>query len=489
MTIWFALILGFLVGLFARRIFGRSASERATGGPPGAGPGAGAGAGAQRRRRLPSSTEHVMDLLRRAHGAAAACLVGKETDPVIASAVPTAPLETFDRPISLARLAMADSREHVTRAPDTIIAVGDGSWGIAVQLGAGDFSASTIHGIATELRQLLGEIRVDYLPSFTGETPTRRVEVELPPGLNTLPAIASGLCDRARVLTGRPTAVAVRNTGTDSASVIAVSTNGNRRLLGAVASPQSAVGRACLHDGTITTGSTADLFGQLPKDRRRSEGQGTAYPLRDGRAGVGALIVFGPIDDLDAEVKERVMWLAADAGPRFAAAAAVRQAEERATTDPLTGLPNRTALDQAMANAPAGPCAVLYVDIDHFKAINDRLGHAGGDEALRHVAGVLRSALREGDLPTRTGGEEFVLWLPNTTKSSALEVAERVRSWVEKSRWLWEGSEVDLTCSIGVAATPDTTEQVANLMAAADAALYRAKRAGRNRVVEGRPAG
>ncbi len=432
-----------------------------------------------------------MDLLRRAHGAAAACLVGKETDPVIARAVPTEPRETFDRPISLARLAMADGREHVTRAPDTIVAVGDGSWGISVQLGAGDFSADRVHGVASELRRLLGEISVDYSSSFTGETPTRRVEVELPPGLNTLPAIASALCDRARAITGRPTAVAVRNTGTDSASVIAVSTNGDRRLLGAIAAPQSAVGRACLRDGTITTGSTADLFGQLPRDRRRGEEQGTAYPLRDGGQGVGALIVFGPIDDPDTEVKERVMWLAADAGSRFAAAAAVRQAEERATTDPLTGLPNRTALDRAMANAPAGPCpcAVLYVDIDHFKAINDRLGHAGGDEALRHVAGVLRSALREGDLPARTGGEEFVLWLPNTTKASALEIAERVRRWVEESRWLWEGSEVGLTCSIGVAATPDTTEQVANLMAAADAALYRAKRAGRNRVEEARPAG
>ena len=368
--------------------------------------------------------------------------------------------------------------------------MGDGRWGIAVQLGEGDFSESTIQGVATELRKLLGEIRVDYLPSFTGETPTRRVEVELPPGLNTLPAISSGLCDRARVLTGRPTAVAVRNTGTDSASVIAVSTNGNRRLLGAIASPQSAVGRACLRDGTITTGSMADLFGQLPKDRRRREGQGTAYPLRDGQQGVGALIVFGPIDDLDAEVKERVMWLAADAGPRFAAAAAVRQAEERATTDPLTGLPNRTALDQAMANAPAaGPCAVLYVDLDHFKAINDRLGHPAGDEALRHVAGVLRSALREGDVPARTGGEEFVLWLPNTDKASALDIAERVRRWVEESRWRWEGCEMGMTCSIGVAAIPDTTEQVANLMAAADAALYRAERAGRNRVEQALPAG
>jgi diguanylate cyclase len=141
-----------------------------------------------------------------------------------------------------------------------------------------------------------------------------------------------------------------------------------------------------------------------------------------------------------------------------------------------------------MSDASPDPCAVLYMDLDHFKKINDRFGHAAGDDALRHVAQILRSVVRERDVPARAGGEEFVLWLPETTKSSALEVAERVRRSVEESRWTWEGTVVGLTCSVGVAAKPDTTTQVANLTVAADAAMYRAKKAGRNRVEVARAA-
>ena len=385
----------------------------------------------------------------------------------------------------------------MTRDEETVVAIGDGRLGVAVLLGAGagagagagNHSPDKIETVSSELRKLLGDLHVDFLPGTARlSSGAHRVAVELPPGLNTLPAIASGLCDRARVITGRATAVVVRNAGTDTASVIAVSHNADRRLLGAVASPESAVGRACFGEGTITTGSRTELFGGLPEDRRRREEQGTAYPLRDGRQGVGALVVFGPNDELDPEVKERVMWLAVDAGPRFAAAAAVRVAEERALTDPLTRLPNRAALDQAMSNASQDVCAVLYVDLDHFKSINDRFGHAAGDDALRHIADVFRGVLRERDVAARTGGEEFVLWLPDTTRASALDVAERVRRTVGETEWTWEGSKISLTCSIGVAAKPDTTTQIDNLLPAADAALYRAKRGGRNRVEEAQSA-
>ena len=475
MALWTAFALGLSVGMVAgvlMRGAGTAKSERF-----------------RRRARLPTSTEHVMDLLRRAHHAAAVCLVGRDTDPIVASAGPMVALKSFDRPITLARLAMGDGRQHVTREPDTIIAVGDGKWGMSVLLGQSEYPTEVIETVSAELRRLLEKLHLDLQPSISQEIPAQRVEATLPPSLNTLPAIASGLCDRARIITGRPTAVVVRNPGTDSASVIAVSHNADRRLLGAVALPESAVGRACLVDGTITAGSNADLFGALPEDRRRRGHHGTAYTLRDGNQGVGALVIFGSDDELNLEVKERVMWLASDTSPRFAAAAAVRQAEERATTDHLTGLPNRMALDRAMADASPDPCAVLYMDLDHFKKINDRFGHAAGDDALRHVAQILRSVLRERDVPARAGGEEFVLWLPETTKSSALEVAERVRRRVEESRWVWEGAVVGLTCSVGVAARPDTTTQVANLTVAADAAMYRAKKAGRNRVEEARAAG
>jgi len=276
----------------------------------------------------------------------------------------------------------------------------------------------------------------------------------------------------------------LRDPDSEIATVISVSTNADRRLKGITVSPESAAGRACLVDGIITAASTNDLFGRPTRDRRCRVETGTAYPLRDGGYGIGALVVFGP-HDLDDATTERVIRLAGDVAPQFAAASAVQAAEERATRDNLTGLPNRVALERAMANASL-PCAILCVDIDHFKRINDTHGHAAGDGALKHLAGLFQPALRDGDIAARTGGEEFVLWLPGTPRESALDVAERLRGSIEEAVWIWSGKRIDLTCSIGVAAVPETTTQLANLIPAADAALYRAKRGGRNRVEEAR---
>jgi diguanylate cyclase (GGDEF)-like protein len=163
-------------------------------------------------------------------------------------------------------------------------------------------------------------------------------------------------------------------------------------------------------------------------------------------------------------------------------AAAIRAAETRARTDELTGLWNRRALDRTMQVDQSAECALLLVDLDHFKKLNDSLGHAAGDAALRHVARILRSTLREQDLAARVGGEEFALWLPNTSIERAREVAERVRQGVAAAKLYWAGAELSIACSVGVAAKPATVGQTANLYTAADAALYRAKEGGRNRV-------
>ena len=114
--------------------------------------------------------------------------------------------------------------------------------------------------------------------------------------------------------------------------------------------------------------------------------------------------------------------------------------------------------------------------------LNDALGHAAGDSALRHVAGILQSAVREKDLAARIGGEEFAVWMPDTPLAEGMEVAERIRRAVETTMWRWNGSAYAMTVSCGVAAYPDTVGDVNNLRSAADAALYRAKEAGRNRV-------
>jgi diguanylate cyclase (GGDEF)-like protein len=423
-----------------------------------------------------------MDLVRRAHNAKVVYLCGLGSEPIAASGPNRLDNETMERLRSLAKLSMGDGREHVIRGYEAIVAVGDRKLGAAVVLGRGDSSPDEIHEVSSELRRLLAELQVDLGARLAGARAARPTPVDLPPRLDTLPAIASGLCDRARIITGRPTAVVVRNPETQTAAVLAVSTNADRRLLGIPVAPDSAVGRACMGDGAIAAGTDEDLFGRVPANRRRKTGQGTAYPLRDGREGVGALVIFGGNEDLDPAVRERVMWLAVDMGPRFAAAAAVRAAEERAGTDSLTGLPNRSGLKSALANAPAGPCAILCVDVDHFKRINDEYGHAAGDAVLKHLARMFRAAIRDMDMAARVGGEEFVIWLPETDREAAQHVAERIRQTVADSGWEWAGSKVTLTCSIGLAARPETSPELENLIPAADAALYRAKRGGRNRV-------
>lgn len=159
----------------------------------------------------------------------------------------------------------------------------------------------------------------------------------------------------------------------------------------------------------------------------------------------------------------------------------------QAGTDALTGLPNRRSLDAALAAQCAlaaregRPCAVLMLDLDHFKAINDTHGHAVGDAVLRAFGQRLQAQLRRSDLCARYGGEEFVVLLAGTPFEPAEDVGERLRLSVSAGP-LVEG--VRATVSVGTAShRPD--DDVATLLARADAALYEAKRSGRNRVVAG----
>ncbi len=152
-----------------------------------------------------------------------------------------------------------------------------------------------------------------------------------------------------------------------------------------------------------------------------------------------------------------------------------------AQSDPLTGLTNRRGMDEAIGlwQESLKSFAVISVDIDHFKAVNDTYGHGVGDETLREVAQLMKQASRPGDLACRIGGEEFVLLLPNSTASVASEVAERLRAVVASAQFETVGH---LTISLGVALWR-TGESVAATFEKADQFLYRAKSLGRNRVV------
>ncbi|XCY75325.1 diguanylate cyclase [Pseudomonas sp. CBR-F] len=164
---------------------------------------------------------------------------------------------------------------------------------------------------------------------------------------------------------------------------------------------------------------------------------------------------------------------------------------ELAATDALTGLANRRTLDQRLrlewdrAQRSAEPLTVLMIDVDHFKAFNDRHGHQGGDEALRTVAQVIEGNIRRpADLAARYGGEEFAVVLPHTDSQGARVIAEHIRSSVEHLPRV-SGDTVPITVSIGLSTwTKNSRTTLEELLLNADQALYEAKHTGRNRVVD-----
>lgn len=163
---------------------------------------------------------------------------------------------------------------------------------------------------------------------------------------------------------------------------------------------------------------------------------------------------------------------------------------ERATVDPLTQLFNRAVgvqrLDEAMRlGARTGTAtSVILVDVDHFKRVNDTYGHAAGDLVLRSVSSLLKSTARTTDVPCRYGGEEMLVVLPATDRAGAAALAERIRARIAGSSTMVDGHAVTVTASFGVATVPAGAADVraADMIAAADRALYRAKAAGRNMV-------
>lgn len=224
-------------------------------------------------------------------------------------------------------------------------------------------------------------------------------------------------------------------------------------------------GRATLRDEGSANGTWVD-------GRRIAE-----VPLEDGaRIALGAFtaLKFTWADELEARWQARLA--------------------ERAIQDPLTGLYNRRHLEErlgaelAAASRHGRTLTVLLADADAFKAVNDTHGHLAGDEVLKMLAFVLRGAIRREDVLARFGGEEFAVVARETGLSGGKALAERMRRAVERSRCAWQGLDLAVTVSVGVATyapptpyEPGETDRA--LLEAADRALYLAKQAGRNTVV------
>jgi len=189
-------------------------------------------------------------------------------------------------------------------------------------------------------------------------------------------------------------------------------------------------------------------------------------------------------DEVETKVKERTLELME----------ANRKLNELSITDGLTGLYNHRyfmgALEAEYRRAIRykRSLALLLLDIDHFKNVNDTYGHPCGDLVLNALAALLKGCLRSADVAARYGGDEIAVLLPETSESKASEVAEKLRRHLEKRSFEWEGNSFSLTCSIGVAAVPETNIDNWNeLLHRADKSLYRAKEKGRNNVIAFNP--
>jgi diguanylate cyclase (GGDEF)-like protein len=214
-----------------------------------------------------------------------------------------------------------------------------------------------------------------------------------------------------------------------------------------------------------------------------------SFPLRVGASDFGSLVIRGSA--LDADQVETARALVAHAAVALENARLHRLVEEQAHVDALTGLANRRSLEETLTSELArarrldGELCLVLADLDRFKEVNDRFGHPAGDEVLRSFAHTLAGAVREGDIAGRWGGEEFALILVGVGVAGGLELAERARRLIcARPVSTVRGGPIAVAASFGVAACTGGAD-IDDLIAAADSALYAAKRAGRNRVVGG----
>jgi diguanylate cyclase (GGDEF)-like protein len=204
--------------------------------------------------------------------------------------------------------------------------------------------------------------------------------------------------------------------------------------------------------------------------------QGTEVPIQDSAAPIrdrignviGAVMVFHDVS------RESRLF---------------RQLSYQASHDSLTGLINRREFENRLVNALENSYthdgrshALLYVDLDQFKVVNDTFGHTAGDELLRQVTEMLQNNIRSTDILARLGGDEFGILLERCNEQRAVDVAEAIRSAVEAHRFVWQGAFTNVRCSIGVVMIDKDSSSVATVMSSADVACYSAKDMGRNQV-------
>jgi diguanylate cyclase (GGDEF)-like protein len=220
-----------------------------------------------------------------------------------------------------------------------------------------------------------------------------------------------------------------------------------------------------------------EVCGEMP-------GASACEPLLVGGEVIGSALVISPAAIVP-ERRARVRDSVAQAAPILANQRNLILAQTRAASDALTGLPNRRSADETLkrmaahAGRSVSPLAAVLLDLDHFKRLNDRHGHESGDKALAVVGRIISSTVRVSDFAARFGGEEFLLLLPDTDRSGAVAVAEKLRAEIARAELAGIGP---ISASLGVAVLPDDAPDGDALIRKADHALYAAKEQGRNRV-------
>lgn len=236
---------------------------------------------------------------------------------------------------------------------------------------------------------------------------------------------------------------------------------------------------------------------------------GTPFP-REEFPSMMALRTGKPVRDVIMGIyrpDERYVWILVSAMPLRARDGALEQVyssfeditqrvqleqelKRQASTDFLTGVANRRSFMARLENEfrrlrrlPSAVCAVLAMDVDHFKQINDTFGHAAGDAVLRRLVAIVQASIRDTDLLARTGGEEFAILLPDTPAAASMQLAQRLRQELERGEIAFEAQVLRITVSIGLAMIEPTDTGIDAVLSRADQALYRAKEGGRNRVV------
>jgi diguanylate cyclase (GGDEF)-like protein len=391
-----------------------------------------------------------------------------------ADGLPPAQVAAIDRRLERAREQEQGGAERLDAGLFVMRAAG----GCAVGLLFGEGEAATLDEAEADLDRLLAGIRRRPIVSMA-QARSDALAIE------SVGSVSLRLAYQLERITDAAVVVASRDL--DGVRVTGTSGHADRRLLDRLVSAGSPLARAAsgaLGEDGVHPDPTGDTG-----DRRQGAGPALVLRIRSGSEVVGAVSVTlpggaEPRGAVFGEIAECIR----EAGPRLFNAQQHANKAKEAATDRLTGLANRRALEAAMNRQGVTRGVLVVLDLDHFKRLNDTLGHPAGDAALLHVGQMIRDQVRTSDTAARIGGEEFALWLPGADGEIGRRTAERIRTKLGTTAWEWQGRAWPLSASFGVASIPENSASVQNLLAHADRALYVAKEAGRNRVeVAGRP--